>query len=355
MSDKWNELPDRAQALLRLLIDRYTDEGQPLGSRTLARLSDLSLSPASIRNVMADLEDMGLVRAPHTSSGRVPTEAAYRLFVDSLLVSPAKVPVDRGHLEKILRSAAADDPTHMADTASNLLSSLTQYAGVVTIPSRARAVFRQIDFVALSPSRVLMVLVTQDGGVQNRIIHPSKEYNQDQLTRFANFLNERLNGQSIQEMRASLFNELKNTREQIEGNLNEAMNLAESAVSAVEDEAGVVVTGELNLMGIDEFEDVERVRRLLNAFSEKRELLSLLDQCEAARGVQIFIGRESKSPTFDECGVVGASYGVDNEVIGVLGVIGPKRMAYDRVISIVDVSARLLSEALSGQSNRSGS
>jgi len=348
MTDKWSELPDRAQALLRLLIDRYTDEGQPLGSRTLARLSDLSLSPASIRNVMADLEDMGLVSTLHTSSGRVPTEAAYRLFVDSLLVSPTKMPTDARHLERILRQAAADDPQQMADTASNLLSSLTQYAGVVTIPSRARAVFRQIDFVALSPGRVLMVLVTQDGGVQNRIIHPSKAYNQDQLTRFANFLNERLNGQTIQEMRALLLSELKKTRAEIEGNLDEAMNLAESAVDAVEDQAGVVVAGELNLMGIDEFGDVERVRRLLNAFSEKRELIGLLDQCESARGVQIFIGRESGSPTFNECGVVGAAYGIEDEVIGVLGVIGPKRMAYDRVISIVDVTSKLLSEALTG-------
>ncbi|MFO7809649.1 heat-inducible transcriptional repressor HrcA [Guyparkeria sp.] len=349
MTDAWSLLPERAQTLLRVLIDRYTDEGAPIGSRALARMSDLNLSPATVRNVMADLEDLGLVRAPHTSSGRVPTEFAYRLFVDSLLTAPGKAPVDARRLERILREAAEDDPQQMADTASNLLSSLTQFAGVVTIPSRARALFRQIDFVSLSPGRVLMVLVTNDGGVQNRIIHPNKPYGQDELTRFANFLNERLNGQSIQGLRETLVAELKSTREQIEGNLSEAITLAESAVEAVEDEAGVAVAGQVNLMGIDELGDVDRMRRLFNAFAEKRELVSLLDQCERAQGVKIFIGRESGSRTFDECGVVGASYGVDDEVVGVLGVIGPKRMPYDRVISIVDVTSRLLSSALSRQ------
>ncbi len=349
MAETWSELPERAQTLLRVLIDRYTDEGAPVGSRALARMSDLNLSPATVRNVMADLEDLGLVRAPHTSSGRVPTELAYRLFVDSLLVAPARAPVDARRLEGILREAAQDDPQHLADTASNLLSSLTRYAGVVTIPSRARALFRQIDFVSLSPGRVLMVLVTNDGGVQNRIIHPGKPYTQDELTRFANFLNERLNGQSIQALRETLVDELKHTREQIEGNLAEAVSLAETAVGAVEDQADVAVAGQVNLMGIDELSDVERMRRLFNAFTEKRELVSLLDQCERAQGVKIFIGRESGSPTFDECGVVGASYGVDDEVVGVLGVIGPKRMPYDRVISIVDVTSRLLSTALARQ------
>ena len=349
MTDTWSELPERAQTLLRVLIDRYTDEGTPVGSRALARMSDLNLSPATVRNVMADLEDLGLVRAPHTSSGRVPTELAYRLFVDSLLVSPSKAPVDARRLERILREAVEDDPQHLADTASNLLSGLTQFAGVVTIPSRARALFRQIDFVSLSPGRVLMVLVTDDGGVQNRIIHPEKPYSQDELTRFANFLNERLNGQSIQALRETLVNELKHTREQIEGNLNEAIVLAETAVDAVESDAGVAVAGQTNLLGIDELGDVDRMRRLFNAFTEKRELVSLLDQCERAQGVKIFIGRESGSPSFDECGVVGASYGVDDEVVGVLGVVGPKRMPYDRVISIVDVTSRLLSSALSRQ------
>ena len=349
MTDTWSELPERAQTLLRVLIDRYTDEGTPVGSRALARMSDLNLSPATVRNVMADLEDLGLVRAPHTSSGRVPTELAYRLLVDSLVISPGKAPVDARRLEGILREAAQDDPQHLADTASNLLSSLTRYAGVVSIPSRARALFRQIDFVLLSPGRVLMVLVTNDGGVQNRIIHPGKPYTQDELTRFANFLNERLNGQSIQALRETLVDELKRTRAEIEGNLDEAIVLAETAVEAVGDDADVAVAGQANLMGIDALSDVDRMRRLFNAFSEKRELVSLLDQCERGQGVKIFIGRESGSPTFDECGVVGASYGVDDEVVGVLGVIGPKRMPYDRVISIVDVTSRLLSTALSRQ------
>ena len=351
---KWSDLGERAQTLLKVLIDRYIEEGAPVGSRTLSRVADLKVSPATIRNVMADLEDLGLVRAPHTSSGRVPTELAYRMFVDSLLVGRTNPGFDPGafdrisadKLETMLVEAAHHDAQQMADTASNLLSGLTQFAGVVTVPGVSRAMFKQIDFVALSDRRVLMVLVTRDGGVQNRILTTPKNYSQRELTRFANYLNERLNGSSISELRARLMAELKDTRSLIEDGLADAITLAESGVEGVDQNAEVVVAGQLNLMGLDALADVEHMRRLFGAFSEKRELIELLDRCEQADGVQIFIGRESGSPTFEECSVVGAPYMRDDEVVGVLGVIGPKRMQYDRVITIVDVTSRLLSRAL---------
>ncbi len=343
---KWSDLGERAQTLLRVLIDRYIEEGEPVGSRTLSRVADLKLSPATIRNVMADLEDLGLVRAPHTSSGRVPTELAYRLFVDSLMIGRTTAGLDARKLERVLVEAAQNDPQQMADTASNLLSGLTRFAGVVTVPKPSLAVFRQLDFVALSERRVLMVLVTRDGAVQNRILVTPKNYSQAELTRFSNYLSERLNGTSLTELRTRLMAELKDTRSRIEDGLADAVTLAESGVSGVGQDPDVAVAGQINLMGLDALSDMQHMRRLFSAFSEKRELIELLDQCERAEGVQIFIGKESGSPTFEECSVVGAPYTRDGEVVGVLGVVGPKRMQYDRVISIVDVTSRLLSRAL---------
>jgi len=344
---KWSDLGERAQALLRALIDRYIEEGEPIGSRTLSRVSDLKLSPATIRNVMADLEDMGLVKAPHTSSGRVPTELAYRLFVDSLMTGrPSDVRLDARKLEHVLVEAAQNDPQQMADAASNLLSGLTRFAGVVTVPKPSLSVFRQLDFVALSERRVLMVLVTRDGAVQNRILVTPRNYSQSELTRFSNYLSERLNGTSLTELRTRLMGELREARNRIEEGLADAVTLAESGMSEFGQDADLAIAGQVNLMGLDALADMQHMRRLFSAFTEKRELIELLDQCEEADGVQIFIGKESGSPTFEECSVVGAPYTREGEVVGVLGVVGPKRMQYDRVISIVDVTARLLSRAL---------
>ncbi|MGC9456330.1 MAG: heat-inducible transcriptional repressor HrcA [Halothiobacillaceae bacterium] len=348
---EWSDLSERAQTLLRALIDRYIDEGSPVGSRTLSRMGDVNLSPATIRNVMADLEELGLIRAPHTSAGRIPTEQGYRLFVNSLLIQRGGRGVDAAKLEQALLEEAEGDPQRIAGTASNLLSSLTQFAGVVTVPRPLRSAFRQIEFIGLSEHRVLTVLVTRDGQVQNRIVTTDRPYSQAELVRFSNYLNETLAGVSVQDMRSRLVEELHSMRADIEAGLREAIVLAESAVGdeAGPPEADVIVAGHVNLMGLDELSSMERVKRLFQAFSEKKELLELLDRCERAEGVQIFIGSESGSPTFEECSVIGAPYAHEGEILGVLGVIGPKRMHYDQVIQIVDLTSRLMGKALAGR------
>jgi len=347
---EWSDLSERAQILLRALIDRYIDEGVPVGSRTLARMGELNLSPATIRNVMADLEELGLIRSPHTSAGRVPTEQGYRLFVNSLLVHRGGGAVDPAKLEQALLEEAEGDPQRIAGTASNLLSSLTQFAGVVTLPRQPRSALRQIEFIGLSQRRVLVVLVTQDGSVQNRIVVTSRPYSQTELVRFSNYLNAKLAGVSVSDMRERLLDELRRVRKDIELGLRDAITLAERAV---DDDAGskmsdVIVAGHVNLMGLDELSSMERMKRLFQAFAEKKELIELLDRCEGADGVQIFIGSESGSPTFEECSVIGAPYAHEGEILGVLGVIGPKRMHYDKVIQIVDLTSRLMGKAIGG-------
>ncbi|MFW6341516.1 MAG: heat-inducible transcriptional repressor HrcA [Halothiobacillaceae bacterium] len=348
---EWSDLSERAQTLLRALIDRYIEAGTPVGSRTLSRMGELNISPATIRNVMADLEELGLIRAPHTSAGRVPTEQGYRLFVNSLLVQRGGRAIDADKLERALLEETQGDPQRVAGTASNLLSSLTRFAGVVTVPRPVRAAFRQIEFIGLSEHRVLTVLVTRDGQVQNRIVTTDRPYGRAELVRFSNYLNETLAGVSVQDMRSRLLEELRNMRADIEAGLREAIALAESAVAGDDEsaEADVIVAGHVNLMGLDELSSMERVKRLFQAFSEKKELLELLDRCERADGVQIFIGSESGSPTFEECSVIGAPYAHEGEILGVLGVIGPKRMHYDQVIQIVDLTSRLMGKALGGR------
>jgi len=347
---EWSDLNERAQTLLRVLIDRFIEEGAPVGSRTLSRVGDLNLSPATIRNVMADLEDLGLIRAPHTSAGRVPTELGYRLFVNSLLIRRNSMSLDPAKLEKALLEEADGDPQRIASTASNLLSSLTRFAGVVTLPREPRAALRQIEFIGLSERRVLAVLVTQDGSVQNRIVVTPRTYSQAELVRFGNYLNEQFAGVSIKDMRERLLSELRRVRNDIENGLADAITLAESAVGPGNDErSDVIVAGQTNLMGLDDLPSMERMKRLFQAFTEKKELMELLDQCEQANGVQIFIGSESGSPTFEECSVIGAPYAHEGEILGVLGVIGPQRMHYDKVIQIVDLTSRLMGKAIGGR------
>jgi len=350
---EWSDLSERAQTLLRILIDRYIEEGAPIGSRTLSRVGNLNLSPATIRNMMADLEDLGLIRAPHTSAGRVPTELGYRFFVNSLLVHRNNISLDLAKLDKLEKALLEEtngDPQHIASTASNLLSSLTRYAGVVTLPRQSRAALRQIEFIGLSERRVLVVLVTQDGSVQNRIVVTPRTYSQAELVRFGNYLNEQFAGVSIKDMRERLLHELRRVRNDIENGLADAITLAETAVDPGNDErSDVIVTGQTNLMGLDDLSSMEQLKRLFQAFTEKKELMELLDQCERANGVQIFIGSESGNPTFEECSVIGAPYSYEGEILGVLGVIGPQRMHYDQVIQIVDLTSRLMGKAIGGR------
>jgi heat-inducible transcriptional repressor len=334
-------LDDRARLLLKALIERYIAEGQPVGSRSLSRLSGLELSPATIRNVMADLEDMGFVSSPHTSAGRVPTPRGYRLFVDTLL----KVqPLEQQQAQIIQGQLQIAEPQRAIQIAAQLLSNLSQFAGVVQTPRRA-AKFRQVEFLRLSEKRVLLIIVTPEGDVQNRVLMTERPYTQPQLIEAANFLNQHFAGLSFDEARQRLQGELSELQREIAQLMQAAVQAGTEAAEASDP---VVISGERNLLGVrDLADDLEKLRAMFDLFEHKTRLMGLLDVSSRAHGVQIFIGGESQLVPLDELSMVVAPYEVDGQVVGTLGVIGPTRMAYERVIPIVDITARLLSSALS--------
>jgi heat-inducible transcriptional repressor len=338
---------DRGQHLLKVLIQRYIRDGQPVGSRTLSRDSGLDLSPATIRNVMSDLEHMGLVAAPHTSAGRVPTPQGYRMFVDTLVRyrQPGNTDVERIRMK--LRGQF-DSPASLIGTVSSMLSDFTHMAGVVSVPRAPRVSLRQIEFLPLSEKRVLVILVVNDTEVQNRILHTDRDYTADELLQAQNFINQHYAGADLHTVRERLVDDLDRTRDSMNQAMRDIITMAQDAM----DEAGhtdeeYILAGETNLMEFAELSDVEKLRQLFDAFSHKRLILDLLDRSINANGVRIFIGEESGYRILDNCSVVTAPYHVDEDTIGVLGVIGPTRMAYDRVVPIVDVTARLLESALS--------
>lgn len=340
-------LNERAQHLLRFLVEQYIREGQPVGSRTLSRESGLSLSSATIRNVMADLEELGFVTSPHTSAGRVPTDKGYRFFVDMLLkIKPlgAEATVE---IERSLMSHA-DDPKKLVAAASKMLSSITHLAGVVTLPRQSYTALSQIEFLSLSDNRVLAVLVTNGREVQNRILQLERHYSSEELRRAANYLNQQFAGKELNQVREHLVAQLAQTREGLNQAMLDAIHLAQQVVTPVQPAGQMeyVIAGETNLMGFAELSNVEKLRRLFDAFTQQRDILHLLDLSLHADGVQIFIGQESGHTILDDCSVVTAPYTLDREVVGVLGVIGPTRMAYERIIPIVDVTAKLLGAAL---------
>ncbi len=339
-------LNERAQHLLRILIESYIRDGQPVGSRTLSRESGLALSSATIRNVMADLDELGFVTSPHTSAGRVPTDKGYRFFVDTLLKLQPLAGAEVDELQRRLTEHERE-PNSLVATASQLLSTITHLAGVVTIPRQAHASLSHIEFVGLSDNRVLTVLVVNGREVQNRIMQVERHYSPDELRRAAGFLNEHLRGRNLGELRIELVNQLQETRQHINKLMLDAINMAQQVVER--EQASFVIAGETNLMDFAELSNVEKLRRLFDAFNEKRDILHLLDLSLRAEGVQIFIGQESGYTILDDCSVVTAPYTLDNEVVGVLGVIGPTRMAYERVIPIVDITARLLGAALNSR------
>lgn len=343
-----NQLSERAQHLLRALVERYIRDGQPVGSRMLSRESGMEVSPATVRNVMADLEDMGFVSSPHTSAGRVPTVKGYRFFVDTLLEVQQLTETEIGRLRHKLLGED-DNPAVLLASTSNLLSAITRMAGVVTLPRRQNLAWRQIEFLPLSDNRVLAILVLNQREVQNRILYLDRNYSADFLRQTANYLNAQFAGCSLIEVRDRLINELRETRVTLNEMMLAAINMAEQVFDAEADEDSYVMAGETNLMGFAELSEVERLRKLFEAFNEKRDILHLLDQCISADGVQIFIGEESGYSILDDLSVVTAPYGVDDRVVGVLGVIGPTRMAYDRVIPIVDITAKLLGAALNSR------
>ena len=346
-------LSERAQHLLRVLVESYIREGQPVGSRNLSRDSGLNLSAATVRNVMSDLEEFGFVSSPHTSAGRVPTDKGYRFFVDTLLRQRQR-PDDvqmLGELNLRLEQEEDRDPKALVAVASQMLSSLTHLAGVVTIPRQPHQSLSQIEFLPLSENRVLVVMVINGRDVQNRIVHLERYYPAEELRRAANFLNQQFGGKELTQIRSDIVAELTQAGETLNQLMRDAIHVAQQAVGEGHGQGApeYVIAGETNLMEFAELSNVEKLRRLFDAFTSKRDILHLLDQSLGAEGVQIFIGQESGYQILDNCSLVTAPYDLDNETVGVLGVIGPTRMAYDRVIPIVDVTARLLGSALNSR------
>ncbi|MDQ2963707.1 MAG: heat-inducible transcriptional repressor HrcA [Pseudomonadota bacterium] len=340
-------LDSRAQHLLKTLIERYIADGQPVGSRVLSRQSGLELSPATIRNVMADLEEMGFIASPHTSAGRVPTPRGYRFFVDSLLVVK---PLQEGEISELQGQLQADRPQLLVGAAAQMLSQLTHFAGVVATQRRREASFRHIEFLRLSDRRVLLIIVTPEGDVQNRILHTDRPYTQPQLLEASNFFNQHYAGQPFHTIRALLGDELRQLREDVVGLMSAAVEAGDAALAESGDD--LVVSGEKNLLEAEDLaSNMDRLRRLFEVFEQKTSLLHLLDVSQRAQGVHLFIGGESGLAPLDECSVITAPYEVDGKVLGTLGVIGPTRMAYERVIPIVAVTAKLLSNALTQQLN----
>ena len=336
-------LNQRAQILLKTLVERYISEGHPVGSRSLSKFSGLDLSPATIRNVMADLEEMGFVTSPHTSSGRVPTPQGYRLFVDSLLVVKPLDSIEIHHLEDQL---PPNNPSRLIIMASQLLSELTHFAGVVATPKRSNTIFRYIEFMTLSDKRVLLIIVTPEGDVQNRVLFTDRIYTQTELVEAANFINQNYAGCELNEVRNRLKNELKKLHHDMINLMTAAVEAGSEAI--IEGNETMVVTGERRLLDVQELSsNMVSLKKLFSLFERKTALLRLLDFSRQAQGVQIFIGGESGALTLDEFSVVTAPYEIDGKVVGTVGVVGPTRMAYERVIPIVDVTAKLLSSALS--------
>jgi heat-inducible transcriptional repressor len=338
---------DRGQHLLRVLIQRYIRDGQPVGSRTLSRDSGLDLSPATIRNVMSDLEDLGLVSAPHTSAGRIPTPKGYRLFVDTLVRyrKPGEREIRR--LRETIKGESSN-PNALVNTVSSMLSEFTRMAGVVTVPRTPRVTLRQIEFLPLSENRILAILVINDTEVQNRILHTSRDYSASELQQAQNYINEHYGGTDLHTVRERLLKDLDKTRDSMNQTMRDIVSVAHTAMdNATSSNEEYVLAGEARLMDFAELSDIDTLRRLFDAFARKRQILDLLDRSINADGVRIFIGEESGYRIFDGCSVVTAPYHVDDDTIGVLGVIGPTRMAYDRVVPIVDITAKILESALS--------
>jgi heat-inducible transcriptional repressor len=338
-------LDPRARRLLRTLIAQHIRDGEPVGSRTLAKRSGLDVSPATIRNIMSDLEEIGLVAAPHASAGRIPTAQGYRVFVDSLLQMKPLADAELVHLRS--QMPAGGGTQTLLSNASELLSAMSQFVGVVTVPQRGQFAFRHIDFVSLDAARVLVILVFTDNEVQNRVITPRRPYTPSELEQTANYLNAQFAGRPVAEIRTTLLRELRDTGSEMRRLLDAAVELSGDALGdAFAGSDDMLLAGQTRLMGVQDLADMERLRELFDAFSRKREILQLLDRTINATGVRVFIGEETGLAPLDACTVITAPYGSHGKVLGVLGVIGPTRMAYERVIPMVQATADLLGAAL---------
>jgi heat-inducible transcriptional repressor len=343
------QIGERAQQLLKALIESYIREGQPVGSRSLSRDSGLNLSSATVRNVMADLEAYGFVSSPHTSAGRVPTPKGYRFFIDTLLQVK---PLEDAAAEQMRRQlTSTEDPRTLVSVASQLLSNVTQMAGLVSLQAPKAASLTHIEFLPLSERRILAILVFDDREVQNRVVQLDRPIAAEELRRAAAVLNEQFRGQTLEQIRQSLIDQLSHMRELMNQGMGDAISVAQQLFSGQtpRNDMELVIAGETKLMGFAELSSVEKLRRLFEAFNEKRDILQLLDLSMKGHGVQIFIGQESGYQILDDCSVVTAPYSTDCGAVGVIGVIGPTRMAYERVIPVVDLTARLLGAALNSR------
>lgn len=337
-------LDDRAKLLLKTLVDRYIADGQPVGSRTLSKAAGLELSPATIRNVMSDLEELGLVASPHTSAGRVPTARGYRLFVDTLITTEPE------NLSGSIAPSLAlppDQPQKVIANAAHMLSSLSHFVGVVMSP-RHSSVFRHIEFLRLSEKRVLVIMVSPEGNVQNRVLFTDSDFTPSQLIEAANYLNTHFSGLALEQVAVRLKTEVESLRGEIVGLMQAA--IAASTEALQDDQNDVVIAGERNLLEVSDFaQDMSQLRRAFNLFEQKTLLMRLLDETSQAAGIRIYIGGENQSMPLEELSVVSAPYAVNGQVVGTLGVIGPTRMPYQRMIEIVDITSRMIGNALSMQ------
>ncbi len=346
-NDDMQPLSERSLYLFKALVEHFIEDGQPVGSRTLARDSNLNLSPATIRNIMADLEDVGLLQAPHTSAGRVPTVKGYRLFVDTLLRAHN---LDRTEVARIARELEGEESVQLLmERTSNMLSEITQLAGLVMLPRAEHQELKQIEFVALNDNRVLVILVINDREIQNRIIHTARPYSPSELQEASNFLNSMYSGKDLFTIKRELLQELKDMKQNVNDLMQRAIEVAQQAFMENPQRDDFIVAGQTNLMSFAELSDVERLKKLFESFNQKRDLLHLLEQAVSAKGVQIFIGEESGYEVLDNCSIVTSPYEADGKILGVLGVIGPTRMHYERVIPIVDITAKMLGTTLKSQ------
>lgn len=344
------DLNDRAQSLIKTLVETYISEGQPVGSRTLSEASSLSVSPATVRNIMSDLEREGFVSSPHTSAGRIPTARAYRLFVDSLLQIE---PLDAVDLETLKARLDPDmSSQELVESASDILSEITQMAGLVTLPKRDNVQLRHVEFLPLQDNRVLVIMVLDDHEVQNRIIYTQQPYSEAQLKEASNYINRWFIGHSLARVRERVISSMKSDHDSMTGLMQRALEVAEKAFEEDEEEQDYVLAGQENLFSHYQAEAFENLRELFRAFSVKGDILHLLDRCMQSHGIQLFIGQESGYELLDDCSLVTAPYRHDGNSVGVLGVIGPTRMAYSRIIPVVDATARLLSAALDTSGSR---
>lgn len=339
-------LNERSQQLFKVLVEHYIHDGLPVASKTLSNDKKISLSPATVRNVMADLEDLGLIISPHTSAGRIPTPQGYRLFVDNLLtVKPL-----RGHAVEKMRKEMGIDGSQggLITKASSLLSGMTKMAGVVTLPRREAVILRHIEFLPLTSNRILVILVVNEQEVQNRVILTERSYSESELTQTANFLNREFVGKDLSFIRQSVLERMKEERDEMQNIMRMAIQMTDTVVN-VDNNDDFIMAGQTNLMEYSEMANMEKLRQLFDAFNAKRDVLHVLDKSIKAEGMQVFIGEESGYSAFESCSVITAPYKMSDEVVGVLGVIGPTRMAYDKVIPLVDVTAKLLGSLLSSE------